>query len=80
MRYGRSHASASNGSFNSNQRLDALVQAIRARQKFQRLDLQNLADANTLDLQTRKVLGDYLKTNITVEKSDRSLCNYRLFH
>ncbi|MEH2150568.1 AAA-like domain-containing protein [Nostoc sp.] len=49
-------AAASNGSFNSNQRLDALVKAIRARQKFQRLDLQNLADANTLDLQTRKVL------------------------
>ncbi|MHC5766118.1 MAG: AAA-like domain-containing protein [Nostoc sp.] len=49
-------ASASNGSFNSNQRLDTLVQAIRARQKFQRLDLQNLADANALDLQTRKVL------------------------
>ncbi|WP_292730480.1 WD40 repeat domain-containing protein [Nostoc sp. JL31] len=52
----RAIASASNGSFNSNQRLDALVQAIRARQKFQRLDLQNLADANALDLQTRKVL------------------------
>ncbi|RCJ32296.1 hypothetical protein A6769_28290 [Nostoc punctiforme NIES-2108] len=52
----RAIASASNGSFNSNQRLDTLVQAIRARQKFQRLDLQNLADANALDLQTRKVL------------------------
>lgn len=52
----RAIASASNGSFNSNQRLDALVQAIRAREKFQRLDLQNLADANALDLQTRKVL------------------------
>ncbi|OYD93206.1 hypothetical protein CDG76_21205 [Nostoc sp. 'Peltigera membranacea cyanobiont' 210A] len=52
----RAIASASNGSFNSNQRLDALVQAIRARQKFQRLDLQNFADANALDLQTRKVL------------------------
>ncbi|MFN6477328.1 AAA-like domain-containing protein [Nostoc sp. DedQUE07] len=52
----RAIAAASNGSFNSNQRLDALVQAIRARQEFQRLDLQNLADANALDLQTRKVL------------------------
>ncbi|MEH2273215.1 MAG: AAA-like domain-containing protein [Nostoc sp.] len=52
----RAIAAASNGSFNSNQRLDALVKAIQARQKFQRLDLQNLVDANTLDLQTRKVL------------------------
>ncbi|MFN6486485.1 MULTISPECIES: AAA-like domain-containing protein [unclassified Nostoc] len=52
----RAIASASNGSFNSNQRLDALVQAIRARRKFQRLDLQNLTDANALDFQTRKVL------------------------
>lgn len=52
----RAIAAASNGSFNSNQRLDALVQAIQARRKFQRLDLQNLADAHTLDLQTRKIL------------------------
>ncbi len=52
----RAIAAASNGSYNSNQRLDALVQAIRARRKFQRLNLQNLADANTLDFQTRKAL------------------------
>ncbi|MEH1824048.1 MAG: AAA-like domain-containing protein [Nostoc sp.] len=52
----RAIAAASNGSFNSNQRLDALVQAIQARRKFQRLDLQNFADANALDLQTGKVL------------------------
>ncbi|MGF1936806.1 MAG: AAA-like domain-containing protein [Nostoc sp. ChiQUE02] len=52
----RAIAAASNGSFNSNQRLDALVKAIQARQKFQRLELQNFADANALDFQTRKVL------------------------
>ncbi|MEH2051774.1 AAA-like domain-containing protein [Nostoc sp.] len=52
----RAIAAASNGSFNSNQRLDALVQAIQARRKFQRLDLQNFADASALDLQTGKVL------------------------
>jgi hypothetical protein len=48
--------SASNGSFNSNQHLDALVQAIDARQKFQRL--KSLAWENTAaaDLQTHQAL------------------------
>lgn len=50
-------ASASNGSFNSNQHLDALVQALEARQKFQQLNLLNFADKTALDSKTRSVLG-----------------------
>ncbi|MUG98513.1 hypothetical protein F7734_41960 [Scytonema sp. UIC 10036] len=49
-------AIASNGSFDSNQHLNALVQAIQARLKFTRLNLLNWEGANTLDLQTRTVL------------------------
>ncbi|MBH8554486.1 AAA-like domain-containing protein [Nostocaceae cyanobacterium CENA357] len=49
-------AAASNGSFDSNQRLDALVQAIQTRLKFQQLHLWNQANVNALDRQTRKVL------------------------
>ncbi len=52
----RAIASASNGSFNSNQHLDALVQAIEARAKFQQLNFLELANKTALDSQTRKVL------------------------
>jgi WD40 repeat protein len=48
-------ASAANGSFKSHQRLDALVQAIQARQKFKNLGFRP-AEHQVLDLSTRKVL------------------------
>jgi WD40 repeat protein len=47
---------ASNANFVSNQHLDALVQAIQARTKFQRLSLLNPSTKSVLDQQTRKVL------------------------
>ncbi|MBE9198467.1 MULTISPECIES: AAA-like domain-containing protein [unclassified Nodularia (in: cyanobacteria)] len=49
-------ASAANGSFNSHQRLDALVQAIKARQKFKNLNFAHLADKTSLDSQTHMAL------------------------
>jgi WD40 repeat protein len=52
----RALASASNGSFNSHQHLDALVQAIEARTKFQKLNLLDAADKTALDPQTHSVL------------------------
>ncbi|MBD2777740.1 WD40 repeat domain-containing protein [Iningainema tapete] len=52
----RALVSASNGSFNSNQHLDSLVQAIEARQKFQKLNLLARASQRALDSQTRVVL------------------------
>jgi WD40 repeat protein len=52
----RAIASASSGSFNSQQHLDALVQAIEARVKFQRLNLLSKTDKNALELQTRQLL------------------------
>lgn len=52
----RAISSASNGSFNSYQHLDALVQAIEARGKFRQLKFLSKAEKANLDLQTRKVL------------------------
>ncbi|HCF26120.1 MAG TPA: hypothetical protein DEV81_02590 [Cyanobacteria bacterium UBA11049] len=49
-------SSASNGSFNSYQHLDALVQAVEARGKFQQLKFLQKTEIDTLELQTRKVL------------------------
>ncbi|WP_416211697.1 hypothetical protein [Nostoc sp. DedQUE12b] len=42
-------------------------------------DLEQILHFNLLKYSCDWV-GDYLKTDITVEKSDRSLCNYSLFH
>lgn len=47
---------AANGSFEANQRLESLVRAIEARQKFQRLSLFGLGEPETLDAQTREAL------------------------
>lgn len=49
-------ASASNGSFNSNQHLDALVQAIKARTKLQKLNFLSLSDQKFINSQTYQVL------------------------
>ncbi|NMF61475.1 AAA-like domain-containing protein [Brasilonema octagenarum] len=49
-------AVASNANFTSNQHLDALVQAIQARTKFQRLWLLDPSTKSALDQQTRNVL------------------------
>ncbi|WP_414580990.1 AAA-like domain-containing protein [Scytonema sp. PCC 10023] len=51
-------AVASNANFASNQHLDALVQAIQARTKFQRLWLLDPSTKSVLDQQTRKVLEE----------------------
>lgn len=48
--------SASNGSFNSNQHLDALVQAIKAKKKLQQLNLLNGLEKTDLGLQANQVL------------------------
>ncbi|WP_190240922.1 WD40 repeat domain-containing protein [Nostoc sp. 'Peltigera membranacea cyanobiont' 210A] len=42
-------------------------------------DLEQILHLNLLKY-TCDWVRDYLKTNITVEKSDRSICNYSLFH
>ncbi|MHC5743440.1 MAG: WD40 repeat domain-containing protein [Nostoc sp.] len=42
-------------------------------------DLEQILHLNLLKYSCDWV-QDYLKTNITVEKSDRSICNYSLFH
>ncbi|HEY9621976.1 MAG TPA: AAA-like domain-containing protein [Crinalium sp.] len=52
----RAIVAASNGSFESNQRLDALVQAIEARSKLQRLTSLNARDRDDLNQQTWAVL------------------------
>ncbi|WP_414528078.1 AAA-like domain-containing protein [Nodularia chucula] len=49
-------AAAASGSFNSNQRLDALVQAIKARKKLENLFFQSFPDYKKLDLSTKSVL------------------------
>jgi len=52
----RAIAIAANGTFASHQHLDALVQAVQARQKFLRLWLLDSNTRLTLDSQTRRVL------------------------
>jgi WD40 repeat protein len=52
----RALTAASNGSFESNQRLDALVQAIEARLKFQQLGRFYPINQSELDGKTRRVL------------------------